>query len=191
MRSSYRLRLRSISPYPIPYLNEPLTSDVVLRSLAGATVRELTGSPYRGYDLHLCLQRGSDADALEEIAVMAGRFGLSVAEAYVVRWVTVAAETAVGGAIAGSSTHAITKNPAVTFLVILAGGVAGYLAGSLIERVGSVLRAECHPLTRTWSFEPFEGGPEPVTRPAEYPGVYLGPVMYPHRAGSRLGKSSP
>lgn len=175
MRSTYRLSLRSIYPYSIPYPTQPLTQDVIVRSLAGATVRELSGSPHRGYDLHLCLQRGSDADALEEIAVMAGRFGLSVAEAYVVRWVTIAAETAVGGALAGSSTHAITKNAAVTFLAMLAGGYAGYLAGSLFERVASVLRADCHPLTRTWSLEPFEGGAEPAARPEESPGVYLGP----------------
>lgn len=173
MRSTYRLRLRSIYPYPVSYLNQPLTQEALVRTLAGATVRELIGSPDGGYDLHLCVPRESDADALQEVAVMAAQFGLEVAEAYVVRWVTVATETAVLGALAGTSTRLVTKNPAVTFLAMVAGGCAGYLAGSLIERVVSVMRAECHPLTRAWRFEAFDGVGAISEQPT-LPRVYLG-----------------
>ena len=140
--NTYRLRLQPGNHYGTVLWGLPtLTSDGLVRSLAGVAVREVSTTPWGQYVIDLRLQRPTHQEALNDICLAIQQLGFTIAEATVTEWVNAAAQGAFVGAFGCGAAGAASQDPAIMFLAAAFGAVAGAVAGSFMRSI-NVYRVE-------------------------------------------------
>lgn len=155
------------------YSVRQLTIAAIVRSLAGATVHSMIGSPVSGYDVELQLDRPSHAEAMHEIRVAFAQLGFGVAQAVVTEWLTSTLEFALFGGAGGGALGATSKDPGVTILCALIGAGAGAIAAQFMKALKARFDARLiHPYgPEGWSVTPQQPpAAQTYSPPWPYPG---------------------
>ncbi len=130
MNNSYQLVLRPNRYFVLPGSGPTLTEQMVLDSLAGVVIHELSEDEHGNRTLHVELPASSDAEALDALVFFAEQLGFKVLEATVKEWASQVIERALLGLLGGGAVGVASENGPVALVAALGGAVIGGLSGA-------------------------------------------------------------
>jgi hypothetical protein len=134
MRNTYEVRIRPTAVRALMQLGaQPFSPEVLGRSLAGATIRQLSQEEWGDYTLTLHLQRETHEQALNEILLAVQEYGYWIVAGTVNEWANAAGQAAFAGVLGGGAIGSRASDPWVALGAIVFGGLLGAAAGSFVE----------------------------------------------------------
>ncbi len=130
-----------------------LDSHGLLESLAGVVAHDVATDQWGGVTVDVTLDREDHEAALNDLFVLAQRFGYTLLNGEISKLVGSEVEGAVLTGLGGGALGATSNNGLVALIAAAGGALAGWIVGSLLKRVEVVYEVRPNPVGH-WVFSP-------------------------------------